>query len=56
METENNQEPDVDATNPGTVEEHTPTVAEAKAMFEGNPGLASVVTTEGTLHRDGSVT
>ena len=31
----------------------TPTVIEAQAMFAGNPGLASVHTTEGILHRDG---
>lgn len=35
------------------VPRETPTVAEAQAMFTENPGLASVVTTEGRLSRDG---
>lgn len=32
--------------------EHTPTREEAKAMFAENPGLWSVLTTEGTVTRD----
>lgn len=31
-----------------------PTVEQARAMFEARPDLASVVTDEGTLNRDGS--
>lgn len=31
-----------------------PTVEKARAMFEARPDLASVVTVEGTLNRDGS--
>lgn len=38
------------------VDEQHPTIEEAKAMFDENPGLASVLTTEGWLHRDGSLT
>lgn len=34
------------------VEEHTPTLAEAKEMFKDNPGLAAVLTTEGNKTRD----
>ena len=33
-----------------------PTVEEAKAMFNENPGLAAVLTDQGFLHRDGSIT
>lgn len=32
-----------------------PTVDEAKAMFEGNPGLAHVLTDEGMMSRDGTI-
>lgn len=31
-----------------------PTVEQARAMFEARPDLASVMTEEGELHRDGS--
>lgn len=31
-------------------------VEEAKVMFADNPGLSSVLTTEGFLHRDGALT
>lgn len=34
----------------------TPTPDEARAMFEENPGLAHVLTTEGSLSRDGILT
>lgn len=37
------------------VEEVTPTIEEAKAMFEENPGLSAVLTDQGFLHRDGSL-
>lgn len=33
--------------------DETPTVAQGRAMFEENPGLSSVVTTDGLLHRNG---
>lgn len=33
------------------VEEHTPTPDEAREMFKENPGLAAVLTTEGTKLR-----
>lgn len=36
--------------------EHTPTPDEARAMFEENPGLSNVLTTEGNLSRDGILT
>lgn len=45
-----------EATNEEQVEEQHPTVEEAKAMFGENPGLASVLTDAGWLHRDGSLT
>lgn len=37
-------------------QDDTPTVEQARAMFEQNPGLSSVVTTEGSLSRDGILT
>ena len=45
-------EPIVDQA-PADPVELVPTVSEAQAMFADNPGLASVHTTEGILHRDG---
>lgn len=33
----------------------TPTPDEARAMFEERPDLAGVLTTEGFLHRDGTL-
>ena len=44
------------AKDESTVEEVAPTVEEVKAMFEENPGLSAVLTDQGFLHRDGSLT
>ena len=33
--------------------EELPSIAAAWAMFAGNPGLSSVTTEQGVLHRDG---
>lgn len=37
-------------------QDDTPTVEQAREMFKENPGLAHVLTTEGSLSRDGILT